>query len=60
MFYYKHTRSLVKNSEICSLKWADFRYRDHKILIKEAKGNKDRCLNTKIKDDSRSLQYTND
>lgn len=34
----------LRVSEVCSLKWSDLRYRDHKILIKEAKGKKDRNL----------------
>ncbi len=31
-------------SEICSLRWIDLRYRDNKIMIKEAKGKKDRNI----------------
>lgn len=34
----------LRVSEVCSLKWSDLRYRDNKILIKEAKGKKDRNL----------------
>ena len=34
----------LRVSEVCTLKWAALRYRDNKILIKQAKGQKDRNL----------------
>ena len=34
----------LRVSEICSLKWSNLRYRDDKIMIKEAKGKKDRNI----------------
>lgn len=34
----------LRVSEVCSLRWSDLRYRSNMILIKEAKGKKDRNL----------------